>query len=199
MKRVCFVVIFGIFAICVCGCDSLRFAPSEVQKSNAWVHNRTAWLAVDRAKSDAAGGSVSGELVALASLSERQSRAFVADYGMPRELPDADTIDDVLSPANTALAEQAYVISTERPDTWAVVDAVIETGIALAGVLGGVWGIKASRFLRDARDRARALREIIEGNELFKRENAAVAAAFKTAHANQSPMTRQIVTAIKTE
>ena len=24
------------------GCDSLRFAPSETQKQNAWLHNRTA-------------------------------------------------------------------------------------------------------------------------------------------------------------
>ena len=29
-------------ALTCAGCESLRFAPSEAQKQNAWLHNRTA-------------------------------------------------------------------------------------------------------------------------------------------------------------
>jgi hypothetical protein len=41
------------------------------------------------------------------------------------------------------------------------------------------------------------LREIIAGNELFKRRNAEAVQAFKDAHQTQSPQTRQLVTEMK--
>jgi len=39
MKR--FIVMSIFLCLFVVGCDSLRFAPSEEQKQNAWLHNRT--------------------------------------------------------------------------------------------------------------------------------------------------------------
>jgi hypothetical protein len=54
------------------GCDSLRFAPSERQKQNAWLHNRTAALAAETARAEQG----SPELLALTKLSELQSRSF---------------------------------------------------------------------------------------------------------------------------
>jgi hypothetical protein len=41
------------------------------------------------------------------------------------------------------------------------------------------------------------LKEIIAGNEQFKKQNQAQADALKQAHQNQSPQTRQLVAAIK--
>ena len=37
-------------AVISTGCDSLRFAPSEQQKENTWLHNRTAIVAAETAK-----------------------------------------------------------------------------------------------------------------------------------------------------
>jgi len=53
------------------------------------------------------------------------------------------------------------------------------------------------RFLKDARTKSQALKEIIAGNELFKKQNQSQTAAFKEAHHNQSPQTRQLVAQMK--
>jgi len=76
-------------------------------------------------------------------------------------------------------------------------DGAIELGIGLSALLGGVWGARAARWLRDARDKSRALKEVIEGNELFKRQNADQVAAFKAAQQRQSPETRRLVAEMK--
>jgi hypothetical protein len=65
-------------------------------------------------------------------------------------------------------------------------------------VCHSVTGTQAVRFLRNARTKSKALQEVIAGNELFKQQNAESAAAFKQAHNNQSPETRQLVTQMKT-
>lgn len=179
--------------VMVCGCDSFRFAPGEVQKANAWLHQRTAEMAADAAKAD--GGSA--ELVELAELSEVQSRAFVADYGLPEVFPDAEGIEDVLSESSRQIAGAALSESAKRPDAWEIADGMIELGIAVAGILGGVYGIRTAQFLRKTKEKSTALREIIQGNEQFKGQNEELSKAFKAAHNTQSPQTRQIVSALK--
>jgi len=67
----------------------------------------------------------------------------------------------------------------------------------VAGIIGGAYGLRVSRFLRRAREKSNALREIIEGNELLRKTNAKTAAAFKQAHKAQSPTTRRIVSETK--
>ena len=176
-----------------CGCDSLRFAPGEVQKENAYLHHRTAQMAAAEARESA----VSPELSGLTSLCELQSRAFMADYGLPQVLPAAETIDDVLAESSRGIAAAAIVRSSERPDVWDVTDGLLELGIAAAGIIGGAYGIRATRFFKRAREKSKALREIIEGNELLKQTSTEAAAAFKTAHKAQSPQTRQIVAELK--
>ncbi len=175
------------------GCDSLRFAPSEQQKQNAWLHGRTTALAAETARAEQS----SQELQALTKLSELQSRAFTSYCGLPREYPQAETAQEVLAQSNWQLANAALTDSAERPDPWQVADAALELGIGIFALLGGVYGTRAVRFLSDARNKSQALKEIIEGNELFKRQNAAQAAAFKAAHQQQSPQTRQLVAAMK--
>jgi len=175
------------------GCDTLRFAPTEAQKQNAWLHNRTAIVAAQTAKAE----QTSPELQALTGLSELQSQAFVSYCGLPKEFPKAETADDILDQSNWQLAQGAWAESAERPDTWQVADSAIELGIAICALLGGVYGTKAASFLKDTRAKSAALKEIITGNELFKKQNPAQATVFKEAHQAQSPQTRQIVAEMK--
>ena len=51
MRRVLISTMF-VFCFLQAGCDSLRFAPTETQKQNAWLHNRTTQLAADMAKAE---------------------------------------------------------------------------------------------------------------------------------------------------
>ncbi len=175
------------------GCDSLRFAPSEEQKQNVWLHNRTTTVAAESAKAEDA----SQELQALTKLSQLQSRAFTSYYGLPKEFPQADTGEDILAQSNWQLAEKTVRESLERPDAWQVADSALELGIGVCALLGGVYGTRAIGFLKEARAKSKALQEIVAGNEFFKRQNQAQAGAFKQAHQNQSSQTRQMVTQIK--
>jgi hypothetical protein len=171
------------------GCDSLRLAPSEQQKQNAWLHNRTTALAAETARAERS----SPELLALTKLSELQSRSFSSYYGLPKEYPQAETAEEVLAQSNWQLADAALMESAERPDPWQVADSMLELGIGICALLGGVYGTRAVGFLREARAKSQALQEIVAGNESFKKEQPSQAAAFKGAHQHQSQQTRQLV------
>jgi len=134
----------------------------------------------------------------LTKLCEVQSRAFTADYGLPDEYPAADSAEAILAESNQQIAHSALAEARRRPDVWDVADGAMNLGIAIAALFGGVYGVRVARFLAEARAKSKALREIIAGNELFKRENSNSAQAFKEAHKNQSPHTRQLVTQFKT-
>jgi len=183
---------FG-FAFLLTGCDSLRFAPTEVQKQNAWLHNRTAAITAETAKAEAA----SGKLQTLSKLSQLQSRAFTSYYGLPKEFPQADTAEEILADSHIQLAQKALAESADRPDAWQLADNVFELAIGVCALLGGVYGTRAVRFLRQARIKSQALKEVIEGNELFKKEHKAYVSVFKEAHKDQSPQTRQLVAQMK--
>lgn len=60
-----------------------------------------------------------------------------------------------------------------------------------------IYGTKAVGFLKQAKVKSEALKEIVQGNELFKKLNANSVDAFKDAQKSQSPQTRQIVTEMK--
>ncbi|MFB0524291.1 MAG: hypothetical protein ACETVZ_02040 [Phycisphaerae bacterium] len=175
------------------GCSSLRFAPTEAQKQNAWLHNRTTIVAAETARAEDA----SQKLQALTQLSEVQSRAFSAYCGLPREFPQAETAEDILAESNWQLADMALQAGADRPDAWQLADSMLELGIGICALIGGVYGTRAVSFLRDARTKSKALQEIITGNELFKKQNESSAVAFKQAHSSQSPPTRQIVSRMK--
>jgi hypothetical protein len=61
-------------ALLLAGCDSLRFAPNEAQKQNAWPHNHTAMVTVETARAE----NASEKLQALTQLGEIQSRTFTS-------------------------------------------------------------------------------------------------------------------------
>lgn len=177
----------------IAGCDGLRLAPSETQKQNAWLHNRTAAVAAQTARAE----DTSQELQALTQLSELQSRSFSSYCGLPKEYPQAESAEQILAESNWQTATVALAESAERPDPWEVADSAMDVGIGVCALFGGVFGARALRFLQQARTQTKALKEIIQGNELFKKQNADQVAAFKAAQEDQSPETRQIVTAMK--
>jgi len=187
------VLISACMCLLLAGCDSLRFAPSEAQKQNAWLHNRTAIVTAETARTE----DTSPTLQALTQLGEVQSRAFSAYCGLPKEFPPAETAEDILAESNFQLAGTALQESAERPDPWQVADSMLEMGIGICALLGGVYGTRAVGFLRQTRSKSDALKEIIAGNEQFKKLNQAQTSAFKQAHQNQSPQTRQLVAAMK--
>ena len=188
----CTYVLVACALICA-GCETLRFAPSETQKQNAWLHNRTAIITAETARS----GNTSEELRALTKLSELQSRPFTAYFGLPKEFPQAETAEDILAQSNWQLARMALTESAERPDAWQLADSAFELAIGVCALLGGVYGTKAVKFLKEAQTKSKALREIIEGNELFKSSSPEYSSAFKEAQKNQSPQTCQIVAETK--
>jgi len=191
MRKVLVTLILPCFLLA--GCDSLRFAPTEAQKQNAWLHNRTTTIAAETAKSEA----TSEKLQALTGLSQLQSRTFTSYYGLPKEFPQADTAEDILAQSNFQLARTALAESADRPDAWQLADNAFELAIAISALLSGVYGTRAVRFLKQARKKSQALQEVIAGNELFKKEHEAYAGEFKQAHKDQSPQTRQIVAEMK--
>ena len=177
----------------VAGCGQLRWAPGETQKQNAYLHHRTVQSAALQARQE----EVTEVLRELTTRAQKQSDAIVAYYGLPKELPATDTIDELLSEQNEAVTESARASALQRPDPWDIADNMLELGIAVAGVLGGAAGLKVAGSLQAARQKSVALREVIEGNELFKRENPEFSDAFKQAQAGQSKDTRQMVAVLK--
>jgi hypothetical protein len=188
-----FLMILIVLSLLLCGCESLRFAPGEAEKQNAWLHSRTAAIAAATAEEEAA----SQKLQKLTRLSQLQSRAITSYYGLPKELPAADTAEDVLQQSSWQIAGQAEDESVQRPDAWQVADNALELGIGICALLGGVYGTRAVQFLKQARAKSKALQEIIAGNELFKKQNESSVAAFKQAQKLQSPQTREIVAEMK--
>ena len=190
-------VLMGLIALIALsittGCGTLRFAPGEEQKQNAWLHQRTVQAAAIQAQREEA----SDTLTKLTDQASRQSDAMVAYFGFPQQPPATESIEDILSDQNNAITQQAKLQALQRPDPWDVADNLLELGIALAGVIGGVYGGKAVAGLKLAHQKSIALREIVTGNELFKKQNPDYAEAFKTAQGAQTPTTRNLVVANK--
>jgi len=189
------IVIMMLLSVCflLTGCDSLRFAPTQKQKQNAWLHNKTTEAAAELAKVE----NTSEKLQNLTHLSQLQSREFTSYYGLPKQFPPAETDEAILSQANFQLAHSALTDAANRPDVWQVADAGLELAIGIAAILGGVYGTRAVQFLKLAKTKSEALKEIVQGNELFKKQNQDSTQAFKDAHKSQSPQTRQIVAELK--
>jgi len=84
---------------------------------------------------------------------------------------DCDPVREILSESNQALTQTARVEAIQRPDPWDIADNLLELGIGIGGVVGGAFGVRMVRKLQLAREKSIALREIVKGNELFKRDN----------------------------
>ncbi len=119
------------------------------------------------------------------------------DYGLLEQALAVRTAEQILAEGNWQTARNAAVEASRKPTGWDVADAVLQAAIGISALAGGVYGTKMVGFLQAARIKSEALKEIIEGNELFKRQNAEQAQMFKDAQAGQSPATRKIVSEMK--
>jgi len=189
--RLMFTSMVGIMNLA--GCGQLRFAPGEVLKQNAYLHHKTTQAAALKAHEE----QTSATLQDLTNRAAQQSEAMVAYYGLPAEIPATQTVGEILSAENETLTENARLTALQRPDPWDLADNLLELGLALAGVVGGVYGTRAATALKTARQKSTALREVVYGNEIFKRSNPIFAEDFKQAQAGQSATTRQLVAQMK--
>ncbi len=190
-RKIAFTLILSF--VFLAGCNTLRFAPSEIQKKNAYLHERATMFAAQEAKSE----SASPQLQALTELAHLQSDSFTAYFGLPSELPQTYTPQDVLLQSNYDIAQASLIESSQRPDPWDTADALLELGIGISAIIGGVYGTKAVKYLKDARAKSQALKEVIKNNELFKNRNPGSTEAFKQAQQNQSTETKKLVTELK--
>ena len=185
MKQLSVISLLALF--CLCGCEGFRYAATEAQKENAWLHRQVCAAAADAAVDE----GVSSELCELTELAHDQSTAFVADYGLPKAPPEIENAESVVS--------QAMADSTQKPDARVLAEGAMDLGIAIAGLIGGVYGIRIAAYLRTAREKSKALKEIVAGNELFKQLWPEQADRFKDAQHRQSPATQKIVAMAKKE
>jgi hypothetical protein len=188
-------VISFFMVLLLSGCEGFRYPVTEAQKQNAWLHREVCAAAAQTSVDE----NASQNLCDLTTLSYEQSAAFVADYGLPDTLttgfrhPQA-SLDRATLETVTAQAQED---SLQKPDVWTLADSAMELGLALAGFLGGAYGIRIAGYLKRARDKSKALKEVIDGNELFKQLWPEQADRFKDAQQKQSPQTKQLVTQLK--
>ncbi|MCE5187311.1 MAG: hypothetical protein LLF76_14425 [Planctomycetaceae bacterium] len=186
-------LVVSLVMVSLSGCG-LRYAATQAQKQNAFLHAQVCGMAAQTAAEE----NASARLCALTALSARQSEAFVLDYGVPEELEHGQAeLDRATHEEMTVVAETAMADAARQPDAWALADGALELAIALAGLLGGVYGARAAAFLKLAKDKSKALKEIVAGNELFKQLYPEQAQRFKEAQGRQSQTTKTIVTELK--
>ena len=175
-----------LFCLFVSGCESLRFAPSQAQKQTAELTHMLAKKVNEEGTSPASPVSKQLEAGTKAAL------AYVGRPDVPAEPEQFDTV-----------AVQANQDALQRPDPWQMADSALELGIGICALLGGVYGTKAVKFMQQAREKSKALQEIISGNELFKQQlgeqNSEIVKAFKEAQntAQKSSATKRLVTEMK--
>ena len=184
-----FIVMLVIVACLSFGCDSLRMAPTEQQKKLAFQGAATAReveVAGTDAHSPAATQLVDATAVALSYT------------GIPKN----PVIEDY--PTTLAAAGQDAARRPTADEIWSEADGWIDIGIALAGIFGGGAGIAATQFLVKARQKSRALREVVAGNEKLKEwlrvrgKDAELNAFYDMQNAYQNGRTEAIVAAERT-
>jgi len=199
------IVAFLICAICGTGCGNLRYAPSEIQKGEAVVHNEVTQAIAARY---AAEPTAEPNLLALMNLSHLQSQNILAYYGVPAQPVDPAFLAELKAAkpaAITAAAElskQAAADAAKRPaNWWNVFDGLLGLVLAVATILGGAGGIKIISWITLLLNKSKALREVVEGNEALKSQTPVESnELFKSIQKLvQSDSTVKIVDAIRKE
>lgn len=147
------IMLILVVAIMFCGCENLRMAPTEPQKQIAYQAVVTA-REVEVAGTDAHSPAAQQ----LADATE----VSLAYTGLPA--------DPVITDYPTTLTEAGHD-AARRPtpdEIWSEADGWIDLGIAVLGIFGGGAGIAVTQFLVKARQKSRALREVVAGNERLK-------------------------------
>ena len=177
------ILLMCVILLYMAGCDSLglRFEPTEPQKQSAW-------LTADLAKEVESEGTVPGSPAAKRLVEGTKATAYY--YGPPK-IPANMSQFDTIAP----MAQQQ---AQERPDAWVLADSALELAIGVSVLLGGVYGTKAVKYLSTARQKAKALEQVVMNNELFKFGlSPPQKAEFGNAQQGQSQTTRALVAEIR--
>ena len=177
MKTILIAALMFAVLVVSAGCqDAIRFAPSQPQKKLAWLSN-------DLAKSIEATGTDAGS-PAIKKLVQGTT-ATALYYGPPKEPAEPQEFD--------AIATEATEHSMERPDPWKVADNLMVLGAGIVTIVGGVAGQRIASSIGTLRAKAKALQEVVVGNELLKTNGG----DFGKAHVGQSVKTRTLVAGIR--
>lgn len=179
MKTILIAALMFAVLVVSAGCqDAIRFAPSQPQK-------KLAWLSSDLAKSIDATGTDAGS-PAIKKLVQGTT-ATALYYGPPKEPADPQDFE--------AIAAEATEHSMERPDPWKLADNLLVLGAGIATIVGGVAGQRIASSIGTLRAKAKALQEVVVGNELLKTNGG----DFGMAHSGQSVQTRTLVAGIRAQ
>lgn len=177
----------GVLAVVImglCGCENLRFAPSEAQKQIAYDTNLTA--------QQVELNGIEPHSATAKRLADG-TRAGLAYIGMPLN-PDIADYNSTI--------QQASADAYKRPQAeqvWDFVDGGLELALGVLGIVGGAGGLKLAGYVRAAQAKSKALREVVLANQEFLAESqqAAVEAFKNTQNKYQTSATKTIVTEIK--
>jgi len=187
------IVISIVFIFClIAGCDSLRFAPTTAQKQAAHQTLQTA-MVIEQAGTDAHSEAAQQQVAG--------SSAALSYIGMPADPKVEDYQTTVV---------QAQADAARRPTMVNVLEQA-EGGLSLAAELAILFGVGGSAvggkkildWITLAKDKNKALQEVIVGNENFLNDlkrsgNSAVVDIFK-AHQNskQTEKSQKLVAAAR--
>ena len=177
MKKILFVVLLLDILVVSAGCqNAVRFAPSEQQKQAALLTNE---LAKKIEADGTEAGSPAAKKVVLGTT------ASMLYYGLPKVPADPQDFKTITSEATSQ--------SMERPDPWEVADNLLLLAGGIATVVGGVGAQRIASNIVQLRAKAKALKEVVIGNDLLKANGG----DFKKAHMGQSTTTKTIVAEIR--
>ncbi len=189
---ICIFLLFICFLLILSGCESIRRAPTQDQKQIA-LNTYQAASAIEARGTDpqspAAKQVVEGSTVAL-TYTGLPANPVIDDYPTTLGLASSDaaarpTIDEVLGSVEGGLSLAA--------------ELAILFGVGGAGVAG----TKVAKWIKVARQKNQALKEIISGNEQFKhwldtQTSNTMWASFKDIQKkSQSASTATLVTELK--
>ncbi len=147
------VMLIAVACLSLYGCGGVRMAPGEAQKQIAYqavVTAREVEIAGTDAHSPAATQLVDATEVSL-SYTGLPANPVITDY-----------------PTTLARGASDAARRPTADEIWGEADGWIDFGIAVLGIFGGGAGIAATQFLVKARQKSRALREVVAGNEKLK-------------------------------
>jgi hypothetical protein len=187
MRHTFLLLLTSVFCLLTSGC-SLRLAPTEPQKQIALDTYQVAQSV------NAAGAQPATPATQKLVSGAAASLAYTG-------LPASPTITDY-----PTILQAAQTDAVKRPtidDIASAADGWLSLGIGVAGLFTGGVGLKVAAALKAAKAKAEALKEVVQGNEEFKRwleANGDLEAinSFRTAQTGvQSIATEQAVFAVR--
>lgn len=185
---ICFLaVIIGIILLTGCEATNLRFSPSESQK-------KIAYNAAVTAKKIEAEGTAPGSPAAKQNV--EATKAALDYIGLPAN-PEIIDYPTILYEAQTDAS-----IRPTQEDVFEAVDQGLSLASELAILFGvggaSIGGLKLKQWIQKAREKSKALHEIIINNDEFLKDSTEdIKKAFKKAQKAQSPETKILVTETK--